>query len=169
MNVLVICKRTYPKEKACIIDMLCYLFMLNNMKIHVITWYVPNSEFNLHRTCKFCSTYKLQYTHCFFWAKTVKILPNMFRIFFSLLVYHLTIFDPLKLVCTIFYQIFIFDQVIALQKLWKMFFISSKKLYSFSRYSDFCILGFPSFFSMSAIALEVDPTKILKFMTSSTI
>ena len=47
----------------------------------------------------------------------IKILPNMFRIFFSLLVYHLTIFDPLKLVCTIFYQIYIFDQVIALQKL----------------------------------------------------
>ena len=28
--------------------------------------------------------------------------------------------------------------MIALQKLWKMFFISSKKLFSFSRYSNFC-------------------------------
>ena len=74
----------------------------------------------------------------------IKILPNMFRIFFSLLVYHLTIFDPLKLVCTIFYQIFIFDQVIALQKLWKMFFISSKKLFFSSKYSIFCKC-FPSF------------------------
>ena len=35
-------------------------------------------------------------------------------------------FQPLKLVSAIFYQIFIFDQMIALQKLWKMFFISSK-------------------------------------------
>ena len=35
-------------------------------------------------------------------------------------------FLNLKLVSAIFYQIFISDQVIALQKLWKMFFISSK-------------------------------------------
>ena len=44
-----------------------------------------------------------------------------------------------------FYQIFIFNQMIALPKLWKMFFISSKKLFSFSRYSNFCICVFPSF------------------------
>ena len=35
--------------------------------------------------------------------------------------------------------------MVALQKLWKMFFISSKKLFSFSRYSNFCISTFPSF------------------------
>ena len=52
----------------------------------------------------------------------------------------------LKLVSTIFCQIFIFHQIIALQKLLKMFFISSKKLFSFSRYSNFCIFVFPSFF-----------------------
>ena len=51
----------------------------------------------------------------------------------------------LKLVSAFFYQIFIFHQMIALQKLWKMFFISSKKLFSFSRYSSFCIF-FLSFF-----------------------
>ena len=50
----------------------------------------------------------------------------------------------LKPVSAIFYQIFIFHQMIALQKLWKMFFISSKKLFSFSRYSNFCIFVFPS-------------------------
>ena len=50
-----------------------------------------------------------------------------------------------RIVSTIFYQIFIFHQMIALQKLWKMFFISSKKLSSFSRYSSFYILVFPSF------------------------
>ena len=40
-----------------------------------------------------------------------------------------------------------FHQMIPLQKLWKMFFISSKKLFSFSRYSDFCIFSssFPHF------------------------
>ena len=52
----------------------------------------------------------------------------------------------LKLVSTIFYQFF-FHQMIALQKLWKMFFISSKKLFSFSRYSKVCISVFPSFSS----------------------
>ena len=62
----------------------------------------------------------------------------------------------LKLVSAIFLQIFIFHHMIALQKLWKMFFISSKKLSSFSRYSNFCISIFPSF-SLSAIALELDP------------
>ena len=42
-------------------------------------------------------------------------------------------------------QICISHQMIALQKLWKMFFISSKKLFAFSRYSNFCISVFPSF------------------------
>ena len=40
-----------------------------------------------------------------------------------------------------------------------MFFISSKKLFSFLRYLNFCILHLPLFFSLSAIALELDPTK----------
>ena len=61
-----------------------------------------------------------------------------------------------KLLSAMFYQIFISYQMIALQKLWKMFFTSSKKLFSFSRYSNFCISVFPSFFSLSVIALEVD-------------
>ena len=64
-----------------------------------------------------------------------------------------------------FYQIFIFNKIIALQKLWKMFFISSKKLFSFSRYSNFYISIFPSF-SLSVIALGVDPTYILKLMSA---
>ena len=54
----------------------------------------------------------------------------------------------LKLVSVIFYQIFIFfNQMIALQKLWKVFFISSKKLFLFSRYSIFCnfFTSFPHF------------------------
>ena len=66
-----------------------------------------------------------------------------------------------------FYQIFIFHQTIALQELWKMFFISSKKLFSFLRYLKF--FRRPLFFTLSAIALEVDSRKILKFMMSSTV
>ena len=55
----------------------------------------------------------------------------------------------LKLVSAIFCQIFIFHQIIALQKPWKMFFISSKKLFSFLRYLDFCTFVFPYFFPVS--------------------
>ena len=55
----------------------------------------------------------------------------------------------LKLVSAIFYQIFIVHQMIALQKLWKKIFISSKKLFSFLRYSNFCIFIFPYFFPVS--------------------
>ena len=39
--------------------------------------------------------------------------------------------DCLKLVSAIFYQVFIFHQMIALQKLWKMFFISCKNVFYF--------------------------------------
>ena len=58
----------------------------------------------------------------------------------------------LKLVSAIFYQVFIFHQVIALSKL-KMIFISSKKLFSFSRFLYFRL---SLFFSLSVIDLEVD-------------
>ena len=56
---------------------------------------------------------------------------------------------PLQVVSTIFYQIFIFHQMIALQELWIMFSISSKKLFLFFRYLIFCIFVFPSFFPVS--------------------
>ena len=68
------------------------------------------------------------------WSKTP---PRQFSVFINDLA------ETLKLVSAIFYKIFIFHQMIALQKLWKMFFISSKKLFSFSRYSNFCILSLP--------------------------
>ena len=54
-----------------------------------------------------------------------------------------------------------FHQMKTLQKLWKMFLLSSKKLFSFSRHSNFCISIFPSFLSCqpfriwSKINLEV--------------
>ena len=49
----------------------------------------------------------------------------------------------------IFYKIFVFHQMITLQKLWKMFFISSEKLCLFSRYSNVCISVFPFFLLVS--------------------
>ena len=56
----------------------------------------------------------------------------------------------LNLLTAIFYQIFISHQMRALQKLWKMLFISFKKLFSFSRYSNFCLyFRLPLFFFLS--------------------
>ena len=47
--------------------------------------------------------------------------------------------------CPLFFIKFLFfHQMIARQKLWKVFFISSKRLFSFSRYPNFCIFS-PSF------------------------
>ena len=57
----------------------------------------------------------------------------------------------------IFYQIFIFHQMIAIQKLSKMFISSLFVLEIFK----FLYFGIPLFFSLSATAL-VDPIKILK-------
>ena len=53
--------------------------------------------------------------------------------------------NVLKPVSAIFIKCLFFHQMIALQKLWKMLFISSKKLFLFSRYSNFCISVLPSF------------------------
>ena len=59
-------------------------------------------------------------------------------------------FKPLKLASNVYFSLN--DSP---SKTMKMVSISSKKLFSFSRYSNFCISVFPSF-SPSAIALEVD-------------
>ena len=53
--------------------------------------------------------------------------------------------DSLKLVSTLFINFLFFKQAITLQKLWKMLFISPKTLFSFSRYSNFCISDPPLF------------------------
>ena len=50
-----------------------------------------------------------------------------------------------------------------------VFYFIKKALFVLNIFSKkFCIFVFSSFFSLSAIALEVDPRKILKFMMSST-
>ena len=60
--------------------------------------------------------------------------------------------------CALFFVKFLFfHQMIALLKLWEMFFISPKKLFSFSRYSSVCSF-FPSFphFPDSKEQMEVE-------------
>ena len=49
-------------------------------------------------------------------------------------------------VCVHYFSIF--HQMIADKLLWKILFISSKKLFLFSRYSDFCISVLPSFLTV---------------------
>ena len=78
-------------------------------------------------------------------AKSIFVLSHFVRLDFykfairiNLVTNRITV---LKLVSAIFYQIFIFHQMTALQKLWKMFFISSKKLF---RSRDIQIFVFPS-------------------------
>ena len=51
----------------------------------------------------------------------------------------------LKIMSAIFIKSLFFHQMIALQKLWKMLFISTKKLFSFSRYS-ICLFFCPCLF-----------------------
>ena len=52
-------------------------------------------------------------------------------------------FFKLKLVSPIFYEIFIFSSNDSPSKTMKNFFISSKKLFLFSRYSNFCNFSLP--------------------------
>ena len=80
------------------------------------------------------------------WEKLLKSKQLKFKIFSDVL---LAVIDPLTVVkfeflikaCgRYFLSNFCFYEMIGLQKLWKMFFISSKKLFSFLRYSNcnFC-------------------------------
>ena len=70
----------------------------------------------------------------------------------------LMILHDIKACVRYFVSIFLFfHQMIALQELWKMFFISSKKLFPFSRYWNFCNFS-PSFphFPDSKEQMEVE-------------
>ena len=78
---------------------------------------------------------------------------------------HMAIYHSLKLVSAFLYQTFIFYQMIALQKLF-LFHLKS----SFGSWDIQIFVSWPSpLFSLSAIALDVNPRKILKFTTSSTV
>ena len=69
----------------------------------------------------------------------------------------LDVFNTLNLVSTIFHQIFSFSTNDSPSKTEKMFFISSKKLFSFSRYPNICNFS-PSFphFPDSKRQMEVE-------------
>ena len=85
---------------------------------------------------------------CFLHFSYIFDIPSVFPLLYLLLyslstsligyntVHHINT-RSLKLVSSIFIKFLFFDQMIALKKLWKMLFISSKKVFSFSRYSNF--------------------------------
>ena len=83
---------------------------------------------------------------------------------------YMVIYHSSKLVSAILYQTFSFYQTIVFQKLF-LFKMSLFNLKSSFGSWDIQIFVFwpPLFFSLSAIALEVDPRKTLKFTTSSTV
>ena len=68
-----------------------------------------------------------------------------------------------KFVSAIFYQIFIFHQMIAIQKLWKIIFVSSKKALFVLEIFKFLYICPSLFFALSAIALEIDSRKMLVY------
>ena len=95
-----------------------------------------------------CMLYSIYWPSFIFW------LPSLVEIFGNICIVIICCpacdvinckINRLKLVSAIFIKNFIFHQMIVLQKLWKMFLISSEKLFSFSRYSNFCISIFPCF------------------------
>ena len=81
-----------------------------------------------------------------------------FKFWFHYLYFHFG--TLLKLVSATLF----FHQMIPHQKLWKIHFISYKKLFSFSRYSNFCFPS-PLFFSESVIALKELRNCILCFIS----
>ena len=74
----------------------------------------------------------------------------------------------LKLASAIFYQIFIFHQMIEKKTMKNVFYFIQKALFVLEIFKFLCFC-LPLSFSLSAIALEVDPRKILKLMMSSTV
>ena len=111
-----------------------------------MSFYLPLAERNNHNVLF------LLFIRCNLYSDFVSVIvffPNL------LLVIILEPDLPLELVSAIFIKFLFFRQMIALHKLWKMLFISSKKLFSFSSYSIFCISSFPLSY-LSAIALEDD-------------
>ena len=114
------------------------LHFLEKQQLHILSWIwqwgqisielvlsSSAANFNSEQNLFLFETFQC-YLISFFHKKILKCFPELISL------------------CLLF---FIFHQMIALQKLWKMLFISSKKLFSFLKYSNFCISILPSFSS----------------------
>ena len=108
-----------------------------------IFWYrFTTTKYQMFKNIrKICTVNKVNV----FWAEKTREWREKKNIcFFNYFIGYIQL-DYLKLVSTIFVNFLFFHQMIAPQKLWKMRFISSKKLLSFLRYSNFCIYVFSCF------------------------
>ena len=106
--------------------------------------------------------YHCVYVYYHIWPYTFTVMTqNILFLLWRLFWLYVDIFQKesidyhLKLLSAIFYQICIFHRMVALQKLWKMFFISSKNALFVLEIFKFLYFCLPLFFSLSAIALEV--------------
>ena len=110
-----------------------YLFKVNNR--------------NVRKRCEICSKLTTK-TLCWVWKSKclVDTTKNYFKSYFASYSDHFWKIIVQVLKSCVRYFLF-FHQIIALQKLCKMFFNSSKKLFSFSRYSNFSnfFSSFPHF------------------------
>ena len=104
------------------------------IEILLFTWLFVSVQSLTHVQVSFCYSRKILFYKSGRWCK------DWFYPLFSL-----------KLASAIFYHIFIFHQMKNVEKwkLWKMFFISSKKLFSFLRYSNYVFPSSPLFFPVS--------------------
>ena len=108
--------------------------LLVKIEILLFTWLFVSVQSLTHVQVSFCYSRKILFYKSGRWCK------DWFCPLFSL-----------KLASAIFYHIFIFHQMKNVEKwkLWKMFFISSKKLFSFLRYSNYVFPSSPLFFPVS--------------------
>ena len=123
-----ITKKTYIGQLWRLTHMLCYL--QNVLNSHNIQWL---KYFNKMILCYHFTEKQPTWENLFFTVPIIKM--RMCGGYISL-----------KLVSAIFYQISIFPPNDSPSKTVKMFFISSKKLFSFSTYLIFCIFPLPFHF-----------------------
>ena len=111
-----------------------YLFKIKSTNTILICWVGSNSRTKTLELCH--AVFIFNFEH----IKQIHLISLLLTLNMYLLVGHkIKSTKQLKACVHYFNGIFNFSTVIALQKLWKMLFISSEKLFSFLRYSIFCI------------------------------
>ena len=126
-----------------------------------ICMFKVNNE-NTNAICEICSKLTIKMPERRYWRLSAGFIANFEQKSIDsskklTITEILDVFNTLNLVSTIFHQIFSFSTNDSPSKTEKMFFISSKKLFSFSRYPNICNFS-PSFphFPDSKRQMEVE-------------
>ena len=110
-----------------------YLFKIKSRNTILIWWVGSKSRIKTLELCH--AVFIFTFEH----IQQIHLISLLLTLNMYLLVGHkIKSTKQLKSCVHYFNGIFILSTVIALQKLWKILFISSKKLFSFLRYSNFC-------------------------------